>query len=128
MTERMMQGLSFAASIYFPLFQMKRKIQSLYYDRRQARQNISGHLTYCKRKRGDIKHNLTETTNKYKVQNSVSKIKNVLIQKQLEEAFKPVVMQSLPTSLASKCSKLKTHIQPLNCKILNKINKINQII
>ena len=82
----------------------------------QAMQNISEHLTYCKRKRGDIKHNLTETTNKYKVQNSVSKIKNVLIWKQWKAVNKPVVMQSLPTSLASKCSKLKPHIQSLNCK------------
>ena len=86
-------------------------------------------LKSAKRKeKGNIKHNLTETANKYKVQNSVSKIKNVLIQKQLEEAFKPVVMQSLLTSLASKCSKLKTHIQSLNCRILNKIRLINNII
>ena len=59
MTERMMQGLSFAASIHFPVFQMKRKIQTLYYDRRQARQYKdihSEHLTCCirKRKRGEI--------------------------------------------------------------------------
>ena len=55
-------------------------IQSLYYakDREdntntfiQAMRNISGYLTDTdsirKRKKGDIKHNLTETTGKYKV-------------------------------------------------------------
>ena len=42
----------------------------------QTTQNISGYLTYCIRKRKrETKHNLTETTNRYKVQNSVSKNK-----------------------------------------------------
>ena len=44
MTERMMQGLSFAASIHFPVFQMKRKIQALYYaEDRQDRQHKDTH-------------------------------------------------------------------------------------